>query len=106
VARHAQLFDTQSGLLAASGGLFPPEIFTLDAFIAAAVAVRSRSHAPLEGPALALVPLADSVRGWAYVRVGLSGLRAGVLGWQEGGKCRVVQVLTGVGGRDILLSHV
>ncbi len=49
------------GLFAEHPGSFPADTFTADAFKWAAVIVRSRSHAPLEGDDLALVPLADLV---------------------------------------------
>lgn len=40
---------------------FPSDIFTSEAFRWAAVTVRSRSHAPLDGDSLALAPLTDLV---------------------------------------------
>jgi hypothetical protein len=42
-------------------GALPAEAATYDAFIAAVATVRARTHAPLEGDALSLVPLADMV---------------------------------------------
>lgn len=68
--RHAQL---QAELFGPNPAAFPADTFSLDAFLWAACTVRARSHAPLDGPAIALVPLADMVRGW----VG----GAGSVGW-------------------------
>ena len=41
---------------------FSPEAFTFENFMWGVSTVRARAHAPLELDALALVPLADSVR--------------------------------------------
>lgn len=54
--------NLQTTLFAANPEIFPPEIFTWDAFLWAACTVRARSHAPLDGQDLALVPLADLIQ--------------------------------------------
>ncbi|GIL50360.1 hypothetical protein Vafri_6588 [Volvox africanus] len=51
----------QSGLFAANPAAFPPSTFTLPNFLWAVAAVRSRSHAPLDGAKIALVPLTELV---------------------------------------------
>jgi [ribulose-bisphosphate carboxylase]-lysine N-methyltransferase len=56
--RHAAL---AAGLFAEHPGAFDPAVFSAEAFQWAALAVRARAHAPLDGADLALVPLADLV---------------------------------------------
>ena len=51
--------DLEANLFASNPEIFPPKIFTWDAFLWAACTVRARSHAPLDGEELALVPLTD-----------------------------------------------
>ncbi|GLC45357.1 hypothetical protein PLESTB_000313900 [Pleodorina starrii] len=51
----------QSGLFAASPAAFPPAVFSLPHFLWAVAAVRSRSHAPLDGAKIALTPLTELV---------------------------------------------
>ena len=58
-------------LLAPNPAAFDPAAFTPEAFLWAACTVRTRSHAPLDGANIALVPLAD------MVRVGCEGLGGG-----------------------------
>lgn len=58
--KYQELFGPQ-GLFANQTSLFPPNVFTLEAFVTAVATVRSRSHAPLEADKLSLVPLADAV---------------------------------------------
>lgn len=57
--RYQQL---QQDLFAPNPQIFPPEVFTYDAFLWASCTVRSRAHAPLDGENIALVPIADSVQ--------------------------------------------
>ena len=52
----------QTELLVPNPAAFDPAVFTLDAFLWAACTVRARSHPPLDGRDIALVPLADMVR--------------------------------------------
>jgi hypothetical protein len=54
--------DLEASLFSRDRGLFPAEAFTFGGFLWAAATVRSRAHAPLDGEAIALVPLADQVR--------------------------------------------
>ncbi|MEW5304886.1 MAG: hypothetical protein WDW36_007463 [Sanguina aurantia] len=54
--------ELQQDLFASQPAAFPPSVFTQAAFLSAAAAVRSSTHAPLEGEDIALVPLADQVR--------------------------------------------
>ncbi len=56
--KYNELFGPQGVLPAAQ---FPRDVYTYARFEAAVATVRSRSHAPLEGDALSLVPLADAV---------------------------------------------
>jgi hypothetical protein len=58
-AKHEEL-DSQ--LFAQHRELFPAEAYSLDAFLWAVATVRSRVHPPLDGAAVALVPVADLVR--------------------------------------------
>ncbi|GLI66288.1 hypothetical protein VaNZ11_010049 [Volvox africanus] len=51
----------QSSLFAANPAAFPPSTFTLPNFLWAVAAVRSRSHAPLDGAKIALAPLTELV---------------------------------------------
>ncbi len=51
----------QSGLFASNPAAFPASVFTLPRFLWAVAAVRARSHAPLEGQRIAVVPLVDLV---------------------------------------------
>jgi hypothetical protein len=59
-ATHAQL---QSGLFAANPAAFPAAAFSLPNFLWGVAAVRSRSHAPLEGDKIAIAPAVDLVSG-------------------------------------------
>jgi [ribulose-bisphosphate carboxylase]-lysine N-methyltransferase len=52
----------QAELFGPNAAVFDPAVFTFDAFLWAACTVRARSHSPLEGANIALVPLADTVR--------------------------------------------
>jgi [ribulose-bisphosphate carboxylase]-lysine N-methyltransferase len=52
-----------TGLFAAHPDAFPGAVFSYEGFVWAVCTVRARVHAPLEGEAIALVPLADLVRG-------------------------------------------
>ncbi|KAJ9508943.1 hypothetical protein QJQ45_028268 [Haematococcus lacustris] len=61
-SRFQQLFGAEGSLSTGpAAAAFPASVFTWPHFLWAAASVRGRSHAPLEGDALALVPLADSV---------------------------------------------
>ena len=51
----------QAGLFAQSPQAFAPAVFSFPHFLWAVAAVRGRSHAPLDGAKIALVPLADMV---------------------------------------------
>ncbi|KAI8474940.1 MAG: rubisco large subunit N-methyltransferase [Monoraphidium minutum] len=53
--------DLEASLFSQDRSLFPAEAFTYEAFLWAAAAVRGRAHAPLDGAAVALVPLADQL---------------------------------------------
>ncbi|KAJ9510391.1 hypothetical protein QJQ45_015861 [Haematococcus lacustris] len=67
-SRFQQLFGAEGSLSTGpAAAAFPASVFTWPHFLWAAASVRGRSHAPLEGDALALVPLADSVGGSAGV---------------------------------------
>lgn len=61
-----QRWEELAGSVFAAGG---PAVFdttgpfSYESFLWAAATVRARVHAPLEGEGLALVPLADAVRG-------------------------------------------
>ena len=57
-AKHEEL-DAQ--LFAQRRDLFPAEAYSLPAFLWAVASVRSRVHPPLDGAAVALVPVADLV---------------------------------------------
>ncbi|KAI7846455.1 hypothetical protein COHA_000066 [Chlorella ohadii] len=73
--RYEQL---QAELLQPNAQVFDPAVFSFDAFLWAACTVRARSHAPLDGANLALVPLADMTQhqrgarssGWQVRQVG------------------------------------
>jgi [ribulose-bisphosphate carboxylase]-lysine N-methyltransferase len=56
----------EEGLFAPDRALFPADAYTYESFVWAVATVRSRTHAPLDGGAIALVPLADQVshEGW------------------------------------------
>ncbi|PRW51051.1 fructose-bisphosphate aldolase-lysine N- chloroplastic [Chlorella sorokiniana] len=68
----------QAEVLQPNRQAFDPEVFSFDAFLWAACTVRARSHAPLDGANLALVPLADMTQhqcgarssGWQVRQVG------------------------------------
>ncbi|GBF89663.1 rubisco large subunit N-methyltransferase [Raphidocelis subcapitata] len=53
--------ELEATLFASDRALFPAEAFTYEAFLWAAATVRGRAHAPLDGAAIALVPLADGL---------------------------------------------
>lgn len=55
--------DLEANLFASDRAAFPADAFSYERFLWAAATVRSRAHAPLDGAAVALVPLADQVRG-------------------------------------------
>ena len=57
-AKHAEL---ESQLFAPHREAFPAGAFSLEAFLWAVASVRSRVHPPLDGAAVALVPVADLV---------------------------------------------
>ena len=58
-AKHAEL---EAAVFAPHRAAFPPDAFGLPAFLWAAATVRARAHPPLDGDAVALVPVADLVR--------------------------------------------
>jgi [ribulose-bisphosphate carboxylase]-lysine N-methyltransferase len=76
-----QRFDElAAGLFAANPDAFPADTFTYEEFVWAVCAVRARVHPPLDGDAIALVPLADTVQHrrapnvkWALKAAGLFG---------------------------------
>ncbi|KAG7667185.1 putative [Fructose-bisphosphate aldolase]-lysine N-methyltransferase, chloroplastic [Nannochloris sp. 'desiccata'] len=77
-----QEYQNLKTIFAAHPKIFPEATFTWDAFLWAACTVRARSHAPLDGEDVALVPLADltqHARGgaasinWAVKNAGLFG---------------------------------
>ncbi|KIZ00282.1 rubisco large subunit N-methyltransferase [Monoraphidium neglectum] len=53
--------DMEEGLFAPDRALFPADAYTYESFVWAVATVRSRTHAPLDGGAIALVPLADQL---------------------------------------------
>jgi [ribulose-bisphosphate carboxylase]-lysine N-methyltransferase len=74
--------NLKENVFAANPEIFPSNLFTWDAFLWAACTVRARSHSPLDGEDVALVPLADltqHARGgavsitWAVKNAGLFG---------------------------------
>lgn len=52
----------QASLFSQQPDVFPSTTFTWDAFLWAACTVRARTHAPLEGDEVALVPVADCIQ--------------------------------------------
>lgn len=70
----------QAGLFASNPAAFPPSVFTLPRFLWAVAAVRSRSHAPLEGQRIAVVPLVDLVAHRRRPNAKLSVRSAGLFG--------------------------
>eukprot|EP00983_Pelagomonas_calceolata_P022510 708995-Pelagomonas_calceolata.AAC.1 len=61
-AKYEELLGTDGLLSNQAPSAFPPQAFTYDNFLWAVATVRARAHPPLEGGAIALVPLADAVR--------------------------------------------
>ncbi|KAK9826401.1 hypothetical protein WJX81_000123 [Elliptochloris bilobata] len=70
-AKYAEL---DAGLLSQHRDVFPADMYSYDRFLWAVGTVRARTHAPLDGAASALVPLAD-----------LAAHRRGAPQWRAGG---------------------
>lgn len=72
--------ELQQDLFASQPAAFPPSVFTQESFMWAAAAVRSSTHAPLEGEDIALVPLADQVGAAVMskdIKINANGLSSG-----------------------------
>ena len=54
--------EIEASVFSANPEVFSPEIFTWEAFLWAACTVRARTHAPLDGEDVSLVPLADLIQ--------------------------------------------